>query len=358
MPLIAKTRLLVACLGLLAVVGCAPHEKPTPAPVAPASPAVFLPTETAALPTSTATLSVALSNPTQSENLQIDEYLLKGPPDISTEQLVFEFAVGDKERLLAKTAPYRDWRAQILEHNNAILQRFGYRQQNIFLDKSDNFYWKARIYRGDELLADADYVGPLSMNQSQTDFIGQVSLSDGDYVFTRTRFEKLAWPPGRQPKAFLGDQLLSVEMTSSAHQQGTLHIYLDNQPAYQFDMQYGRPTYGDYLGPWTYGGHWAVVLLDTASRVLLDGQDVNSLYGYDESFEFSLLSDRPFFFYRQDEKINLWFDGQEIARGYDEIPHYNCCSPALLNPGRSLNLIYFFARRGEDWYYVEAYVPN
>src|SRR5512143_465203 len=41
----------------------------------------------------------------------------------------------------------------------------------------------------------------------------------------------------------------------------------------------------------------------------------------------------------------------------DEIPHYGCCNGALTNPRISTNMVWSFARRGKDWYYVEAYTP-
>ncbi len=127
-------------------------------------------------------------------------------------------------------------------------------------------------------------------------------------------------------------------------------------------------TYEFFDGPWTYNGHWALVLLDAKpdaaqgpapyDRLIVDGQDINSAKGYEQSFQFALLDGRPFYFYQKGGKIGVSFDGQEMAQNYDEIPHYQCCTPALLNPGKSMNMVWFFARRGNNWYYVEAYIPQ
>ncbi len=39
--------------------------------------------------------------------------------------------------------------------------------------------------------------------------------------------------------------------------------------------------------------------------------------------------------------------------GYDEIPHYNCCGESSLNPKIYPNLVAFFGRKGQAWYYTE-----
>jgi hypothetical protein len=41
--------------------------------------------------------------------LVVEEYLLSGPPDISTEQLVIHFVDSNQEQILARTSSYRDF---------------------------------------------------------------------------------------------------------------------------------------------------------------------------------------------------------------------------------------------------------
>lgn len=64
------------------------------------------------------------------KELIINEYLLASPPDYSTEHLVFHFASGDQEAILAGTATYRDYQKQIEEYNNRLLTPLGYRQED------------------------------------------------------------------------------------------------------------------------------------------------------------------------------------------------------------------------------------
>ncbi len=287
--------------------------------------------------------------------LTIDEYLLDGPPDISTEMLAFGFAAGDKKEILRKTEAYRDYRTQVMQYNNRVLEPFGYSHD------------RYNIYKSGEVIARHIYwIRPVSVNASQTNFIVDVELFGGIHVFNKDGIEKRTWSSGREAKCYVGDRMLSIDVASVAHQQVTFSAYLDDTLAYQTEL-FPVSTYGIYDGPWSYDNHWAIVLLDAekdeadnwkqVNRVIVDGQDLNSVYGYQQSFQFAVLAGHPFYFYQKDGKIGISFDKAELPREYDEIPHYRCCSPALLNPGSSMNMIWFFAKRGPNWYYVEAYVP-
>lgn len=304
----------------------------------------------------------------KSPDLVIHEYLLVGPPDISTEMLSFRFANGDQKEILARTATYRDARQQIAEYNNKLLNDFGYRlgdYQGKDYSEAGRYF---NIYRGENLIATSVvFMSPLSVNASKTDFLGFVDLWDGNtYIFTREGLEKRIWPPEKEPYAYLGNKVLSVEFASFEHQKSLAKIYLDDNLVYQSEI-HNVSTYGSQDGPWVYDGHWAIVLLDAqkdergdwklVNRLVQDGQDLNAKYDYEQSFQFAVLGGHPFYFFQKEGKINISFNEQQFTQGYDEIPHYNCCSPALLNPGISMNMIWFFARRGADWYYVEAYVP-
>jgi len=112
-----------------------------------------------------------------------------------------------------------------------------------------------------------------------------------------------------------------------------------------------------------YGDHWVVELAERtenpdasiyfSGRVFVDGQSLNDKYGYQETFGFQTIAGRPFYFYRRDSQIGVAADGQEVPLQYDEVPHYGCCSAGALNPRIARNMIAFFARRDDRWYYVE-----
>lgn len=299
----------------------------------------------------------------------IQEHLLSAPPDVSTDRLVFHFAEGDQDQILAATRGYKDLAAQSLAYNRRALESFGYILKTHQKSENGFSYETIEIDRGDQLLArDIITMQPVSLNASQARFISFVDLSDGTYVFTRDGLEmQQPGAVGNQPYAYVGNRLLSLELTAVSPGVSRLRAYLDDQPA--FDVQFNNvSTYGSFDGPWSYGNHWALVLLDAkgsteqgwepVDRLIQDGQNVNAINGYEQTFEFSVLGGRPFYFYQKEARIGISFNGQEISEGYDEIPHYGCCTPAILNPGRSMNMVWFFARRGAAWYYVEAYVSG
>ncbi len=112
-----------------------------------------------------------------------------------------------------------------------------------------------------------------------------------------------------------------------------------------------------------YDDHWVLELaqrvvdpdgtIHFSGRVFIDGNSLNDQYGYQESFGFQTMAGTPFYFFRRDGQIGVIVDGQEVSLGYDEVPHYGCCSAGALNARIARNMIAFFARRGDRWYYVE-----
>ena len=111
-------------------------------------------------------------------------------------------------------------------------------------------------------------------------------------------------------------------------------------------------------GLWTFDGLWVLEMLlstpeEWTGQVFVDGTSLNDAGGYDETFSFQLLADRPFYLYRRDGKIGLNFDGQDADLGYDDVPHYRCCSESVVNPKHAQQLVAFFAQRAGTWYYVE-----
>jgi hypothetical protein len=296
--------------------------------------------------------------------LVIEEHLLTGAPDVSTDRLVFHFASGDRDQVLARSASYRDFQQQISDHNSRVLASFGYSLGGY--QQSSHSY--SQIYHGAQLLAgDVVFMNAVSVNASGTDFFGLLDLPDNQYEFTRDGLVKRPWPPDRVPYLYVGDQLLSVEIGGASPQQSLISVYVGDKLAFRSSF-HNVMTYGAFDGPWSYGGHWALVLLDgiedaqnglqMLNRVIQDGRDLNAVNNYEQSFQFAVLESQPFFFYQRGGRIGISFAGREGAAAYDEIPRYQCCTGSLLNPGTSMNMVWFFARRHTDWYYVEAYVPS
>jgi len=231
---------------------------------------------------------------TKSPEFVINEYLLVGAPDISTDQLIYKFANEAQKKTLERSKAYKDYRSQVADDNNQLLKPFGYSLQDYQQYKYTDVHWYANLYRDNDLFqAKVDNMTPISVNTSKTDFIGFVDLSDGNrYLFTRDRFENISSFPQKQAYGYVGDQLLSMESVSSDPPKESIRVYLDDQLIDEFSMFPGNPVYASTNGPWTYDGHWALVLLDgkqdsqgnlePATRVIVDGQDLNTVNHYEQ----------------------------------------------------------------------------
>jgi len=88
--------------------------------------------------------------------------------------------------------------------------------------------------------------------------------------------------------------------------------------------------------------------------LIRNGEILNQVLGYEEIFGFGWLGEQPFYFYRKNGKIGINYAGHDIPLGFDEVPHYLCCSAGELNPWQARKMVAFFGRRAQIWYYVEA----
>jgi hypothetical protein len=168
-----------------------------------------------------------------------------------------------------------------------------------------------------------------------------------------------------------GNSKLAAFFTGSA--QGTVGVTRDGQALFSKDINL-PPAASPIRVLAVYDDHWVLEIAKFekiengqdvkyfyVGEVFIDGKSVNEMYGYEESFAFQTINGRPFYFYKMDGKIGVSYDGVIIPIGYDDIPHYGCCSAGALNPRIAQNIIGFFAWRGLQWYYVEIGVfdsPN
>jgi hypothetical protein len=166
--------------------------------------------------------------------------------------------------------------------------------------------------------------------------------------------------------AMLGtDQLVAFENYNQTGSEGWVTLTRAGKEIYKISIGQGSPING-LRGVWVYDNHWALetanvtertegntIYSDAVGQVAVDGVLLNDQLGYEEAFGFQTIHGKPFYFFKRDGKINASYDGVEIQLGYDEIPHYGCCSAATLNPSMFQNMVAFFARKGEAWYYAE-----
>lgn len=124
-------------------------------------------------------------------------------------------------------------------------------------------------------------------------------------------------------------------------------------------------------GLWVYDAHWVLETVrvtthsegnletaDVVGQISVDGVLLNDRPGYSELFGFQTIAGRPFYFYNRDGQIGFSYDGVETALDYDRIPHYGCCSAAILNPQSWNGGVAFLGRRGDTRYYVIISSPG
>ncbi len=167
------------------------------------------------------------------------------------------------------------------------------------------------------------------------------------------------WVDGRFARRVMLDKdtLTATLNYDQACKAGWVTLYRNEIEIYRIDVGMCSPI-TPLQGLWVYDGHW---VLETAfigpesmvGRITRDGELLNDSQGYSDMFGFQLMHGRPFHFFRRDAGLGYNYDGHEVLAGYDEIPRYSCCSGSQMNARQAEDMVAFFARRGQMWYYVE-----
>ncbi len=159
-------------------------------------------------------------------------------------------------------------------------------------------------------------------------------------------------------KTTLGPDTLTARLYyEPSGRTGTVTLYRNDAEIYHIDVGMGSPI-TPLRGLWVYDGHW---VLETAyittdrvvGKLIRDGELLNHSLGYSDAFGFQLMNGRPFYFFQRDDGVGFNYDGQEVLAGYDLLPRYGCCSESEINARQAQNMVAFFARRNQTWYYVE-----
>jgi len=139
----------------------------------------------------------------------------------------------------------------------------------------------------------------------------------------------------------------------------------NDQEIFRIDTGKGSPI-NTLQGLWVYDGHWVLETVyifeevdnnmattSAVGQLVQDGEELNGKNGYGTSFGFQTIDGIPFYFFERAGKMDAWYDGQEIPLGFDNIPHYGCCSSGALNPQKYQDRVAFFGHKNETWYFVQ-----
>jgi hypothetical protein len=242
----------------------------------------------------------------------------------------------------------------LLVRNNATLAPFGYRLlPRHDVQWSQTFY---DLYQGEgegPMLPGLSRVWPVSVSASGSDSIlaaenapnaePQYVLVSKDGVGKWDAEASVLLPP-----VYVGDFLASV--TCTGFPALACQVALDGQAVYTGTAL----AVGAYMPLHTFvswDGHWALEMDD---HLIVDGEDVGQVQGYDAAFGLSLIRGRPFYFFEHEGSVHISYDGQTLPNVYDEVYHNQCCEGSIHNVAAGEDVAWFHARRDGMWYLVVA----
>ncbi len=161
-----------------------------------------------------------------------------------------------------------------------------------------------------------------------------------------------------------GASLIACVGYNQGGTQSWVTLTRDGKEIYRIDTGSGFPV-SPLQGLWVYDHHWVLETVhitthqngnatsaDLVGQISVDGDLINERLNYAEAFSFQTIDGQPFFFFKRDGKMGFSYAGTETPLNYDTIPHYGCCSGAVLNPQAWTDAVAFIGQLGETWYYA------
>jgi hypothetical protein len=255
--------------------------------------------------------------------------------------------------------------ARQVEEDNQALEPFGYRlvprQVPIPVGSGSKQTTVADLYHEDKLIAsNLNQIGPVSVKSDGTDFIlwmQDTYKSLPAMEVRRDSFKALNYWEDGFNTAWVGSDVIEYEYDMVNHLYGAgipTRAYLYRNGDVFFTMAIPRIGAGSRLiDPLTsWDGHW---ILEMSNVVFEDGQILNQALGYSEIFNWHLVNNEPFYFYRKGNSYAISYGGQTLPGSYDDILHGNlCCSYGVYNIDSLSMGAWFYARKGDTWYLVSA----
>jgi hypothetical protein len=229
--------------------------------------------------------------------------------------------------------------AQMLEELNLALEPFGYQ-----IEASERVY---RLFRdGDLLSAGITTLGPISVNAEESNFVLGFEDPRGSFLLQKdgaTEWNAVQhffiWP------VYVGNDLITIDAGDSWE---TLNVLRNGEIV--FTQAVTPAVENPVRALRSFNGQW---ILETQNTVIVDGEDIGQKPGYDEIFHWQPLNSKPFYFFVNDGKVGLSYNGQTLPVQYDQVIHGQCCEPTIFNPDGSDQMVWFYALRDGVWHYVE-----
>ncbi|MBI5965160.1 MAG: hypothetical protein HY863_16905 [Chloroflexi bacterium] len=287
-------------------------------------------------------------------NASITEYAL--PP---------EAQVGPGEKMLVEFVPddmLPDWAAYIANSPTSTpkpvienqLKSLGYELRVV---NSDPNNYKQQLFRDNRVLFDkifriSDIYKFSTESGSITTFIvttfNKIGYSDfNSYIIQNdviSEWEYNHQDPGFEPILYQGEVLWLKASEDFDH----IQVINSNQDVVYAFAVYTEPLNStNSFGIWN--EHWVLAARDF---LILDGENLNKKLGFQEIFSWSLMDNKPVYFFRKGPRIGLSYDGNILPLEYQEVAHHYCCGFTVNNPYIVNGSAHFFGKRNGVWYYV------
>lgn len=159
----------------------------------------------------------------------------------------------------------------------------------------------------------------------------------------------------------LGEEtLVAAEHFDSG--QAWVTVTRDGEEIYRIEAGMGSPIpalqgFFVYDGAWVLETNFCAEDRPFQGNITVEGVLLNEQEGYQIAFGAQIIAGRLFYFFQKDGHIDAWYDGQVLPLGYDEVPHYHCCSESVINPYPFQEMVAFFGVRDGTWYFVQIGTP-
>lgn len=240
-----------------------------------------------------------------------------------------------------------------LAEANEALAPFGYRLEARFdAEWNTTFYDLYKDGFAEPLAPGLSRFWPVSVNASGTDFVMVAENAPNIFpLYLQVNAAGVTeWDPATSvwlAPVYVGDRLATIATTGDVTM--TYQVLLDQQAVYTgtalflVDNPFRTLTYC--------GGRW---VLEVDDHLIVDGQDLGQVTGYESIFGFTELHGQPFYFFEKDGQVRISYAGKTLPNVYDEVVHNQCCEPAMFNVETHPDVVVFHARWQGTWYLVEA----
>jgi hypothetical protein len=128
------------------------------------------------------------------------------------------------------------------------------------------------------------------------------------------------------------------------------HVRVENileEILFDFSTYFGAKIPLHLFREWE--NHW---ILSVGNFIIQDGEILNETHGYEETFSWSTVNDKPLYFFRKGKRAGISYDGDILPNYYHQIPHGHCCGLVGNNPITLGNTVHFYGQRDGIWYMV------